>query len=75
MAVEDGNDDEYDNEDVMDGIFPLVAHTVDLIKCLNTERKGNGTISGREIGAGDKILSSMQASIRGKRKRRQRTFG
>ena len=32
------------------------------------EREGNGTISGRESGAGEKILRSMQASIQVKRK-------
>ena len=86
--VKDGNDrddddecDKYDDnkEDIMDVQTPLVSCRVEYLKRLNMdrerEREGNGTISGRESGAGDEIFRFLQASIQGERKRCRQTFG
>ena len=72
--VKDGNGDD-DEEGVMGVLPPPVARRVERLKCLNTGRERVMEKYLEERAALEKkIFGSMQASIRGKRKRRRQTF-
>ena len=76
-AKDDDDDDKEDDEEYVMEIIPPPSIPQCQVSQMYQygEREGNGTISGRESGAGDKIFGSMQASIQGERESRRQSFG